>query len=262
MLLVLSGAFVNVLANALSPRAASVSVAAVGAFVVIAVHSLLDFSIQIEAVAILFAILVGAGTGVSLGTRAAAASPAAAPDLRLVHAARDRAPQAARARLGYTVVKEAPPPPAEPEEAPRRIYVFGDLHGRSDLAAGLKAAITRDMTERPCDRPVIVGLGDYIDRGPDLRGVLELLSGAPSRGGARFHPRQPRAARHRHPGRRRGGLRRVGQVRRPRMSQVLRGRYPRGIARQRRFRGDAEGIRTDSTKRAFRLSPGHAAQAP
>ncbi len=172
MLLVLSGAFVNVLANALSPRAASVSVAAVGAFVVVAVHSLLDFSIQIEAVAILFAILVGAGTGAALGARVG--SPTAEPEP--APAARDLTPRTIRTRLAYTVVKEAPSAATEPEGAPRRIYVFGDLHGRSDLAAGLKAAIARDMTERPCERPVIVGLGDYIDRGPDSRGVLELLS--------------------------------------------------------------------------------------
>jgi serine/threonine protein phosphatase 1 len=158
--------FISVLANALSPRATAIAVAAVGATIVVAVHALLDFSIQIEAVAILFAILLGAGTGVSFGARQAIreGDPAASE------------PAATRDGLGYAVV-EAAPGNAREAAAPRRIYVFGDLHGRSDLAANLRAAIARDLAERPCGRPVIIGLGDYVDRGPDSRGVLELLVG-------------------------------------------------------------------------------------
>lgn len=172
MLLVLAGAFVNVLAHALSPRAAAATVAATGAIVVVAVHSFLDFSLQVEAVAILFAILVGAGTGVSLGDRAVP-SPGADSRPTAEGVGDLSSPPAARSQLHYALVEETPS--AEGEAAPRRIYVFGDLHGRSDLAAALKAAIARDLAESPSERPLIVGLGDYVDRGPDSRGVIELL---------------------------------------------------------------------------------------
>lgn len=174
MLLVLAGAFVNVLAHALSPRSAAATVAATGAIVVVAVHAFLDFSLQVEAVAILFAILVGAGTGVSLGARAGSA-PAIDARPAVESARGGTPPRGGRAQLRYALVEETPAGEGEAEPAPRRIYVFGDLHGRSDLAADLKAAIARDLAENPCERPLIVGLGDYVDRGPDSRGVVELL---------------------------------------------------------------------------------------
>jgi serine/threonine protein phosphatase 1 len=173
MLLVLAGAFVNVLAHALSPRAAAATVAATGAIVVVAVHAFLDFSLQVEAVAILFAILVGAGTGVSLGDRAVPAPGVESPP-PAEGAGAPNPPAVARAQLRYALVEETAPAVSE-AAVPRRIYVFGDLHGRSDLAADLKAAIARDLAESPSERPLIVGLGDYVDRGPDSRGVIELL---------------------------------------------------------------------------------------
>jgi serine/threonine protein phosphatase 1 len=163
-LALIAAALVSVLTNALSQRASAVAVAALGAVVVVGVHALLDFSIQIEAVAILFAILLGAGTGASFGARQAAQHGDPVP-----------AERTTRGGLGYAMLEAVPATPRE-ETAPRRAYVFGDLHGRSDLAANLKAAIARDLAERPCERPVIIGLGDYIDRGPDSRGVIEMLA--------------------------------------------------------------------------------------
>lgn len=47
------------------------------------------------------------------------------------------------------------------------VAVLGDIHGRSDLLARLLAAL-------PADMPVLV-TGDVGDRGPDTRGVLDLL---------------------------------------------------------------------------------------
>src|SRR5688572_1395361 len=55
------------------------------------------------------------------------------------------------------------------------IYAIGDVHGRLDLLAEMHARIAADiMRIRPADWRII-HLGDYIDRGPDSRGVIEFL---------------------------------------------------------------------------------------
>jgi serine/threonine protein phosphatase 1 len=58
---------------------------------------------------------------------------------------------------------------------PDRIYVIGDIHGRSDLLEQMIEAIARDLKENPAEKSLTVTLGDYIDRGPDSRGVLDRL---------------------------------------------------------------------------------------
>lgn len=53
-----------------------------------------------------------------------------------------------------------------------RTYVIADVHGRHDLLAkALEAIRQRQGTETAN----LVTLGDYIDRGPDSRGVVEML---------------------------------------------------------------------------------------
>lgn len=54
-------------------------------------------------------------------------------------------------------------------------YAIGDVHGRADLLASMLAQIAADAEATQARDPVIVLLGDYIDRGPDARGVLDLL---------------------------------------------------------------------------------------
>jgi serine/threonine protein phosphatase 1 len=56
-----------------------------------------------------------------------------------------------------------------------RVYAVGDVHGRADLLAQLLAQIDADLEAHPAPRAMHVFLGDYIDRGPDSRGVLDLL---------------------------------------------------------------------------------------
>ena len=56
-----------------------------------------------------------------------------------------------------------------------RIYAVGDVHGRSDLLERVLAAIDADCKQRPIARPISVFVGDYIDRGPGSRNVLDLL---------------------------------------------------------------------------------------
>lgn len=55
-----------------------------------------------------------------------------------------------------------------------RLYAIGDIHGRLDLLDRLIEAIRRDVGEHGSDS-LTVTLGDYIDRGPDSRGVIERL---------------------------------------------------------------------------------------
>lgn len=57
----------------------------------------------------------------------------------------------------------------------RRIYAIGDIHGRLDLLTGMLARIRADLGARPHPLPQVVCLGDYMDRGPESRGVLEAL---------------------------------------------------------------------------------------
>ena len=57
-----------------------------------------------------------------------------------------------------------------------RLYVIGDIHGRSELLDKITNEIERDLAKDPVDDAVTVTLGDYIDRGPDSRGVLERLA--------------------------------------------------------------------------------------
>ncbi len=49
------------------------------------------------------------------------------------------------------------------------LYAFGDIHGEAEKLDELLAL----MPLRPDDR--LVFLGDYIDRGPDSRGVIDRL---------------------------------------------------------------------------------------
>lgn len=57
----------------------------------------------------------------------------------------------------------------------QRIYAIGDVHGRRDLLEATLERIRADLARRPHPRPRVVCLGDYVDRGPDSRGVIETL---------------------------------------------------------------------------------------
>ncbi len=79
------------------------------------------------------------------------------------------------------------PAPARPELPPgTRIYVVGDIHGRSDLLAALHRKILLDARDAPA-RCVLVYLGDFIDRGGDSPGVVDLLLAGPPPGFAAVH---------------------------------------------------------------------------
>jgi len=59
----------------------------------------------------------------------------------------------------------------------RRIYAIGDVHGMRDLLDDMLLRVRRDLVRRPHPEPLIVMLGDYADRGPDSRGVIDALIG-------------------------------------------------------------------------------------
>ena len=64
-----------------------------------------------------------------------------------------------------------------PAEAPSgcRLYVVGDIHGRLDLLLRLHDRICEDAQKAPAGERRVIFLGDYIDRGPSSRDVLEFL---------------------------------------------------------------------------------------
>ena len=57
-----------------------------------------------------------------------------------------------------------------------RIYAIGDVHGRVDLLRNVLEAVDSDIRHHPDRRCITVLLGDYIDRGPDSKGVIEMLA--------------------------------------------------------------------------------------
>ncbi|MEM6934395.1 MAG: metallophosphoesterase family protein [Pseudomonadota bacterium] len=58
-----------------------------------------------------------------------------------------------------------------------RIYAIGDVHGCRDALSEVHECIRADLHHRPCGDWRIVHLGDYVDRGPDIPGVVEDLIG-------------------------------------------------------------------------------------
>lgn len=64
-------------------------------------------------------------------------------------------------------------PPRLPEGV--RIYAIGDVHGRVDLLDRIFSRIDAHLAAHPAVRPVQVLIGDYIDRGPRSREVLDRL---------------------------------------------------------------------------------------
>ena len=60
-----------------------------------------------------------------------------------------------------------------------RIYAVGDIHGRVDLLDNLHNLIKADSVHFQARRKVVIYLGDYIDRGPSSRELLDFLIGSP-----------------------------------------------------------------------------------
>ena len=60
------------------------------------------------------------------------------------------------------------------------MYAIGDVHGRLDLMSQLLKQVAQDADSHPEDiERCLVFLGDYVDRGPESRGVIEVLLSRP-----------------------------------------------------------------------------------
>ena len=55
----------------------------------------------------------------------------------------------------------------------QRIYAIGDVHGQAGQLQALQALIEADLAARPVRRPMLLYIGDLIDRGPDSAGVVQ-----------------------------------------------------------------------------------------
>ncbi|THD74470.1 MAG: serine/threonine protein phosphatase [Phenylobacterium sp.] len=68
-----------------------------------------------------------------------------------------------------------------PSTGERLVYAVGDVHGRLDVLAPLIRDIAQDAAEThaaasvSAEPPLLVFLGDYVDRGPESRGVVDLI---------------------------------------------------------------------------------------
>jgi len=66
-------------------------------------------------------------------------------------------------------------PPRVPDGV--RVYAIGDIHGRRDLLERIELAVAEDLSRSSrLVRPIVVYLGDYVDRGIASRQVLEHLA--------------------------------------------------------------------------------------
>ncbi len=59
-----------------------------------------------------------------------------------------------------------------------RIYAIGDVHGRLDLLREMHARIREEIERDAPDDWRVVHVGDYIDRGPDSKGVIDFVIAA------------------------------------------------------------------------------------
>ena len=59
------------------------------------------------------------------------------------------------------------------------VWAIGDIHGRLDLLQPMVEAIMDDAAASGAARKMVIFLGDYVDRGPDSRGVIRYLADLP-----------------------------------------------------------------------------------
>ncbi len=55
------------------------------------------------------------------------------------------------------------------------VYAIGDIHGQAELLVPLVEDILGDIKDARHQKPIIIFLGDYIDRGPKSRTVVDII---------------------------------------------------------------------------------------
>ena len=68
-----------------------------------------------------------------------------------------------------------------------RLYAIGDIHGCLGPLRNLLGQVREDAAAHRAQRKVVVYLGDYVDRGTDSRGVIDLLLSNPLPGFEAVH---------------------------------------------------------------------------
>lgn len=70
----------------------------------------------------------------------------------------------------------ASPPAPAPSTGGRLVYAVGDIHGYAAQLDDLLRIIADDAAiAAPAERPLVVLIGDYVDRGPDSRRVIDRI---------------------------------------------------------------------------------------
>ena len=155
------------------------SVAALGAAIATGVQSAVDFSVQLQGISLTLVALVGAGFGEAVAGRSrlrvSGGRGDSVPDPIAVPHNAGRT-EAVRIKVPVRTTSSAEPRAVAETSPGRRIYVFADIHGRLDLLENLRAAIIADMAGYHGHDAMVIGLGDFVDRGPRSRGVIEALS--------------------------------------------------------------------------------------
>lgn len=77
-----------------------------------------------------------------------------------------------------TKIESTPDSASTPDDT--IVYAIGDVHGRVEPLAKLLETIRGDASGQRASRRVLVFLGDYVDRGPQSRQVIELLLSDPA----------------------------------------------------------------------------------
>ena len=86
-------------------------------------------------------------------------------------------------RILYPNASDRVLPPVVPTGL--RIYAVADIHGSADCLADVFERIDSDKARFPIDETLEVYLGDYVDRGPQSRRVIEMLLARAARHPAR-----------------------------------------------------------------------------
>ncbi|WP_337187347.1 metallophosphoesterase family protein [Phenylobacterium sp.] len=75
-------------------------------------------------------------------------------------------------------------PAKAPSTGGRLVYAIGDVHGHAVVLDDLLGQIAADVeASRPHEAPRLVFLGDYVDRGPDSRAVIDRILALVESGG-------------------------------------------------------------------------------
>jgi len=68
--------------------------------------------------------------------------------------------------------------PAAASTGGRLVYAVGDVHGHLDALEPLILTLAEDaLASQPAERPMLIFVGDYVDRGPASAGVVERILG-------------------------------------------------------------------------------------